>query len=158
VIKKIWTDQITWNACFRISFSNSLRIIQKRRGMKMCDKKELKENQSVLCIHVYFVLTTIAIAIFLCIFNPSYMGRLILPGKTQPMGWIFTIIILILFGFLIGWTLIVPRRKKDKHRIGNLFLFLLFIIIDFILVLMILLSPALIILLTSPVGKLIFGS
>jgi hypothetical protein len=122
----------------------------------MSAKNKLKESQSVLCIHVYFVLTTIAIAIFLCAFNPSYMGRLILPGETQPMGWIFTFIILILFGFLIGWTLIVPRRKKDKHRIVNLFLFLLFIIIDFILVIMILLSPALIILLTSPVGKLIF--
>jgi hypothetical protein len=124
----------------------------------MNKNNQTKEKLTVLGIHIFFILNTIAIAMFLIIDNSSYMGRLILPGITQPTGWIFTIVILLLFGFLVSWTIIIPNRSLKQNRIANLLLFLLFIILDLTLISLILLSPALVILLTSPVGKLIFGS
>lgn len=124
----------------------------------MNENNQTKEKLTVLGFHVYFILATIAIATFLIVGNPRYMGQLILPGKAQPTGWIITAVILLLFGFLVGWTIIIPKRSIKKHRIANLFLFLIFIILDLSLISMILLSPTLLILLTSPVGKLIFGS
>jgi hypothetical protein len=124
----------------------------------MNENNQTKEKLTVLVIHIVLILNTIAIAMFLIFDNSSYMGRLILPGETQPTGWIFSIVILLLFGFLVGWTIIIPNRSLRQNRITNLFLFLIFIILDLTLVLLIFLSPALVILLTSPVGKLIFGS
>jgi hypothetical protein len=124
----------------------------------MNEENQTKEMQTVQGFHVYFIIATIAIAMFLIVDNPSYMGQLILPGKAQPIGWIFTIVILLLFGLLVGWTIIIPNRSLKKHRIANLFLFLIFIILELTLISLILLSPALVILLTSPASKLIFGS
>jgi hypothetical protein len=121
-------------------------------------EESLRKNQTMISIilHLFLLLATALLGIELSIYNPSYLLRLILPGQTQPLGWIFSVIILLLFGLLIAWALIVPRRTSGRRGIHKLILFLVFVIMDFVLDGMIYLGPAFVLLLTSPVGKLFY--
>jgi hypothetical protein len=112
----------------------------------------------ILIIQFSLILIPFGLSALQFAYNPSYMLRLIEPGRQQPIGWLFTAILILIFGFLIGLSWKIADGWKRRIMIKNFFLLFVFLVLDCLFFSALLLSPALLLLLTSPVGKMFFGA
>jgi len=113
-----------------------------------------RKNNSAFIISIYMIIVDIILFVFLLIYNPSYMMKFISLGEQQPLGWA-NIILIILFSIIIILLGARIKANMDKYLI-KIFLFIIMIILLFINTLLILLGPSIIILYTSPVGKMFY--
>jgi hypothetical protein len=120
--------------------------------------KNLSPKQKiVLLIQFIFIIFPCIYFIYLLIYNPNFIGKLIGPGSNQPVGWLIIIVNIFLLFLLIWLSWAIARNIKKRNYFVNMIYIFLFIILDFILFLTIILSPALLILFTTPVGKFFFN-
>ena len=84
---------------------------------------------------------------FFCILNPEYTGRLIRIGPAQPLGWLITIVVIVLVGLAYAGFLssywFIPAEQT-----------IIFRVIAFGLIIMTLVLPALVIVLIAPTALL----
>ena len=120
-------------------------------------KKKAALQVFILILQFSLILIPIGLSAFLFADNPSYMLQLIEPGLQQPMGGLLTVILILLFGFLFVLSWKIADGWKKRKTMKNFILMLFFLVLDCLFFSALLLSPALLILLTSPVGKMFFG-
>ena len=122
------------------------------------NKSENKKTQQIyiLVIQCFLVAIPCGLSALLFIFNPSYLFRLIEPGPQQPIGWCFAAILFLVFGLLLGLSWKIAFGWKIHKTIANIIFMVIFLALDCLFCLALLLSPAVLLILTSPVGKMFF--
>lgn len=87
---------------------------------------------------------------FLFVLNSQYIGRLIRVGPAQPVGWIVTLVIIMLAGIayfsLLGSYLLIKPEQKWKRQIVIGLIFFVILLPDMILMLI---SPAFLLVMES---------
>jgi hypothetical protein len=106
--------------------------------------------QSVMILFPSFVI------IMIFFYNPTYFLKLLQAGDHQPIGWLIAGVNLFLLAVLLGLFWKIMKNMMEKKMLLNYLLLFLFIIIDYLVFIFIILSPTILILLTSPIGKMFF--
>jgi hypothetical protein len=87
----------------------------------------------------------------------EYPRLLFLPGYEQPKGWIAATIMVISFMLLLYWSWTFPKGIGTRRAWKNLLIILGFVVVVAFLSLLILFSPVVILLMSTPFGSHIIG-
>jgi hypothetical protein len=94
-------------------------------------------------IHLIFIVPPLFYFIYIIITQPHYLLSLINSNKTQPLGWIFAIIILSGLGLLILLFLDSIKKVERRPQYKSMIVTVLFFIVSFLTLFAIMFSPAL---------------
>jgi TRAP-type C4-dicarboxylate transport system permease small subunit len=89
--------------------------------------------------------------------NPSYPVPLIAKGPWRPLGWLAIVLILGLTGILIWISWKIASGWNDRKRMQKMVFLTFFWILDSLLLSLLLVAPAVVVILTSPVGRMLAG-
>jgi hypothetical protein len=89
--------------------------------------------------------------------NPSYPVLLIAKGQWQPLGWLAIVLILGLTGILFWISWKIASGWNDRKRMHRVVFLALFWMLDSLLLSLLLVAPAIVVILTSPVGRMLTG-
>ncbi len=94
-------------------------------------------------IHLIFIVPPLFYFIYIIIAQPYYLLSLFITNKTQPLGWIFAILILLGLGLLIYLFADSIKNVERRPQFKSVMVTVLVILVSFLTLFAILFSPAL---------------
>jgi hypothetical protein len=109
----------------------------------------------ILLVNSLLIILPCILFLILFFYTPEYYYKLIEPTTLQPLGIMGVLFIVLLFLGLLFLSWIITRNYNSRMML-RIVLITLFLLVDTIFIFSIILLPAIIITLSSPIGRILF--